>query len=570
MVGVEVLLPDCRRSGLPIGAKALWADSGKDAKDFGEAGSGEALFFQVGTCKSAGSRHNYLRQVFLTLLASQVPAPPVEAVFLSWPPSGPRSPRELALVAGGICPGSAARGGVFAVGATRIFGTGSLSYSTSTTSNSDTTGTSNFAAVYRAKRPRSTLRQGWDNIMWTHRTSWFTAALLISALLAGSTAAQDPFALNMSPWGVNDLEFFAPVDIDGFGHSEKPRLGWFGEVARMSLYMKQPTQIRVFERTSNDIGLPVIGDRILELGGGRFNEGNRLDIGYMADAGGGAASGWLFSASSVGGATLYEVITTHRIGRINLTDGNYGNNELGQAPGTNPPYFPLQDRNDWESGARDWYVAVAISNTQVDGFELNKTFRLAPLHYGATIEPFVGFRYIQINDTTQRDTYERLDGNGAPLPFPTDITNVAIEQLFSEITEWNNRCPTGQLGVRVAKSMGRFGISGDFRAFAGPNFQEYTLNLDSIEVNYGAGNVADDSLPQTERTNRNLYTDRFTEMIVGTDIRTQAAAHITRDIALTAGVQVLGFGRGVGRSNLLKNDQAFWSVGGSLGIQVLR
>ncbi len=338
----------------------------------------------------------------------------------------------------------------------------------------------------------------------------------------------------------------------------------------MSLYMKQPTQLRVFERTSNDIGLPVIGDRILELGGGRFNEGNRLDVGFMADAGGGAASGWMFSASTVGGATLYEVVTTQRIGVLNSTDGNYGNNELGQAPGTNPPVFPLQDRNDWESGAFDWYVAVAISDTQVSGFELNKSFRLAPLHYGATIEPFVGFRYIQIDDRTQRDTYERLDGAGAPLPFPTDITNVAIEQLFSENTDWNNRCPVGQLGVRIAKRMGRYSLSGDFRAFAGPNFQEYTLSLDSLEVNYGAGNVGIDNLPITERTNRNLVTDHFTEVIIGTEIRTQAAAFVTRDIALTAGVEVLGFGRGVARSNLLKNDQAFWSVGGSLGVQVLR
>ena len=411
--------------------------------------------------------------------------------------------------------------------------------------------------------------------MGTKRTSWFSVALWISLVLPGVSAAQDPFGLNMAPFGPDDYEFFAPVDVDGFGHSQQPRLGWFGEVAFVNLSMPAPDQLLSFNRATNNLGLPVVSDQLLDLGTAEFNLGNRMDFGFMADSGGGSAAGWIVSASSIGGRTINEVVIQQRLGRINNNDANQGNqnNPNGGGGGgggggqANGPVFPIQDRNNWETGALDFFVPIIVNSTDISGFELNRSYRLAPLHYGATIEPFFGVRYMQIDDMTQRGTYERLDATGAPLPFPSD-PNAAIEQLFVETTEWTNRAVLGQLGFRLAKNFDRFSIASEIRAFAGPNFQELLVRSETLESN--AGGTGDDTLPTSERFDRNIATNDLDEVLIGTEIRTQAAMYVTRDLAFTVGVELMGLGRGVARGNLFDNDQAMWSVGGTAGIQVRR
>ena len=68
---------------------------------------------------------------------------------------------------------------------------------------------------------------------------------------------------------------------------------------------------------------------------------------------------------------------------------------------------PPSDRNDeGPPNRRRFYdLTDSLNFAKLNSLELNKIFRLAPLHDGGILEPFFGVRYMKFEDTFQRQNY---------------------------------------------------------------------------------------------------------------------------------------------------------------------
>jgi hypothetical protein len=210
-----------------------------------------------------------------------------------------------------------------------------------------------------------------------------------------------------------------------------------------------------YDRLYWGVSRPENGARSWELD---FTWGNRFDIGYMTEDDG----GWLFNYTHVDGPT----------------------------------------------GLADTHKAKFSS------VELNKVFRLEPLHHNGIVEPFLGVRYVDFVDY------------GLP-PWPS------TERFINNIV-------LGQVGVRAWKNFGLWKLSGEIRGFAG--------------VNYQWTQVSD-----------------FTEGTAGGEVRTEAQYSLTRDIALRVGWELLYIGDGVGRNtNIIDNNEDLVQSGVTFGFTVNR
>lgn len=222
---------------------------------------------------------------------------------------------------------------------------------------------------------------------------------------------------------------------------------------------------------------------------------------------------------------------------------------FGDAKPPNTGWFFTYDRLYWavsrpDSAPRPWYVdwtwgnrfdvgymteddgGWLFSGTHVDGptteaggwranfssVELNKVFRLEPLHHNGIIEPFIGVRYVQFNDF-------------GPAPFTTPVKNQIV---------------AGQLGVRAWKNIGRWKISTDLRSFNGVCFQWYE-------------------------------TEDFDEFAPGGEARAEMQYSLTRDIALRVGWEMIYIGQGIGRANnLIDNSEDLLQTGVTFGVTINR
>ena len=82
------------------------------------------------------------------------------------------------------------------------------------------------------------------------------------------------------------------------------------------------------------------------------------------------------------------------------------------------PGVPEYDRNDPILGWRGYRLQDTLNQGDLTSFELNKTIRLKPRHYGSVVEPFIGVRYMKFNDLTRDDDYRRFDDSTQP---PTQV-----------------------------------------------------------------------------------------------------------------------------------------------------
>jgi hypothetical protein len=250
----------------------------------------------------------------------------------------------------------------------------------------------------------------------------------------------------------------------------------------------------------------------------------------------------------------------------------------GQTPGVIDPTFPTRDRNDPVTRQRDYRLHDSVNVAKLNSFELNKTFRLTPRHYGSIVEPFFGFRYFGIDDQFRHDVYSRFDETTGALFYTTDVfgffpppaeDNVTIERLDSRYSQYRNHMFGGQIGLRWYKQKSRWNLSGEVRAFAVQNFQTFNTTFFSEQTQYGGPGPGDDVV-------RVLYfqsTDsgHANEFVFGTEIRAEAAYAFTRDVELRFGLQFMDFARGIGRgNNLLQNDQDMLMVGTTFGVAVNR
>lgn len=366
-----------------------------------------------------------------------------------------------------------------------------------------------------------------------------------------------------------DFQFFAPAGVDRLGGEIEPSIGWFATFDRAYTYVTRPQ-----DEPSN-----VQGD---------FTWGNRFNLGYMTAE----DHGWHVCFSHIDGPNNYRILEQERINVFEPDDlingdpdgialrGGAGGGGGGGTPAVIRPGFPLRDRNDPETQDRTYRVHESINVAKVSGFELNKTFRIDPLHYGSIVEPFFGFRYTNIDDFFTREIYERFDTVTGALVFTTAIPNVfpappanlatvSTEQLTSVRTHFDNNMYGAQLGMRWYKQKSRWNLSGEVRAFALQNFQNFNRLTEQDRTQYTAGT----GTPAVNAVFSNRVTEsgHAAEFVFGTELRAEAAYNVTKYVRLRSGVEFMGFGRGIGRGNVLaRNDQDFLTVGANLGFEVNR
>jgi hypothetical protein len=369
------------------------------------------------------------------------------------------------------------------------------------------------------------------------------AAVALTGILlcAPMLHAQQNQPLFIEPLSFNpDYQFFAPVDLGDFGDKPDHRTGWFGQYHRLHTFVGRPHAEIAHTR-------------------GDFTWGNVYDFGFMTESG----SGWFVSGMHIGGPNVFDTMVQPRINRLNTDDADNLDPDQGEVE----PVFPVQDRNDNRTHARDYFLMDSVNVANVSGIEFNKIWRLKPFHNGSIIEPFIGVRYFKLKNLHRRDTYITTDITFVDNPDPN--TTDVIENYTTNQSVWENDMFGGQLGFRWSDRRGRWTMSSEVRGFGAQNFQAFSSQIDSIQTQYN--NVMLNAMVVTESITRTRTAASANEFVFGFDIRAEAAFELTRDIAFTTGVHVSQIARGIGRTNdALKNDEEFTTVGLLLGLSVNR
>ena len=151
----------------------------------------------------------------------------------------------------------------------------------------------------------------------------------------------------------------------------------------------------------------------------------------------------------------------------------------------------------------------SVNVADLTGFELNRTWLWKPLHHGGRLQPLVGFRYAKFIDFYQRQTYDRYDDDGfrdssrrnsasdrADRPRPKQLTSLDAGVI--------NDMVGGQLGMHWDKDYRQWNFSGDVKAFALQNFQNWD-NAAATPKRRSTG-----AMPQADTTPDTVLDDRET------------------------------------------------------------
>ena len=338
-----------------------------------------------------------------------------------------------------------------------------------------------------------------------------------------------------------DSQFFAAADIDGYGGGPSASTGWFASFDRMYMYVSRPNA-----EASNTQG--------------DMTWGNRIDLGYMTEE----KHGWLISMQNISGPNSMQRIRQERNNRF-----------MEDASPQDEAIDPPQDNNNRESGARDYFLEDSLNMANLSNFEINKTFLMKPLHNGAIVEPFYGFRYMRFTDFDRQDDYTRYDEDGAVVPIipigpPPAVqpSDAAFEEYISGQGTYENNLVGGQLGFRYSQHRSRWLLSGEVRAFAFTNLQNLHLTdfRTVTEVDVGTGNEPDSEQSKVVHTYMS-----GNEFVFGGEIRAEAAYEVTRDISLRFGMEFLDLAQGIGRGrNPEQNDEDVQLFGLTFGFTVNR
>ncbi len=180
-----------------------------------------------------------------------------------------------------------------------------------------------------------------------------------------------------------------------------------------------------------------------------------------------------------------------------------------------------------------------LVTTNLATFEINKVFRQA-LSRGGYFEPYLGLRYDSIADKTIEDTNQVLNG-------------VQVGNRFKQRA--NNDAVGFQAGGRFNNRTGRWRTTCDGAIATSYNQQRYfstdianSATTQGIIENYFASNA-------------------FVPIV---DFQLELAYHISRDISIRTGAQVVYAWNGINRVNTLTTNlnpnSAFGTAGGTPGI----
>lgn len=297
--------------------------------------------------------------------------------------------------------------------------------------------------------------------------------------------------------------------------------------------------------------------------------GNRVDFGWMKDN----ESGWAFSVqnfgtpgflkSTGGGVAAYNQYEQQRLS---------GNVDADNNDPTDP-FIPLAFGNDPEFGERLFIIRDSLNVASFTSLEANKTWRLEPYRYGGILEPLMGLRYANFNDTAHNDVYDTfpvLDGAGA-------VTAQAETMLRDDVSTRNDMI-LGQIGFRYTKFVKRWTLSNDFKVFAGHNFQTQSTSRLFTTTTYSAAPALGDTPTFDNDNTGTTYSGRKGQKtVVGFDLRAEASYKATKYIDVRGGFQMLYFGKGIWRGstvteggNQFANDQRVWMPGFTFGVALNR
>lgn len=399
--------------------------------------------------------------------------------------------------------------------------------------------------------------------------------LSVAACLAASSIARaqhyQPF---IDPHYFDyDMQMFASAaDIDTYGGEPVMREGWFGSYSRMYIAVTRPDVDAAFDVNNSMVGPVLAGSSHTQSD---FTWGNRWDFGYMTEEN----HGWGFNYTHIDGPNENAIVRFERINRLNEDDE--GRPDPADMGAGDDIVEPIQDRN--QSGppnrARFYDLTDSLNDADYNSIELNKIFRMAPLHHGGVIEPFFGVRYSQFTDTFRRDNYIRYDdmgqivpilpggpatGAGTGMPPPPAFDDATIEDYMMDLYRFKNDMFGGQIGIRWLKKTSRWNLSSEFRAVAFQNFQTLTRTLYQERTYYDGFGTGTETTSMEFSKNKTY--EHATETVAGCDIRAEAAYELTRDVHLQFGMQFIGFFTGIGRGPLIsQNSEDVIMVGGTFG-----
>lgn len=375
----------------------------------------------------------------------------------------------------------------------------------------------------------------------------FTSALaaFVPAMVLASTVQAQLFKPFEFPPIQSDFQFFAPADVETYGGGPAGKTGWFATYDTMYINVQRPRDPSPYLQSDK------LGD---------WGPGFRFDLGYVGEN----RKGWTFTYWQLGGPNKNDVQLIERINRSVVDASPQPDGEA---------VFPFKDNNLRLTGDRDYLIYNSINVIDMSGLELNRTWLKQPLMHGARLTPFGGFRYIKLVDFFQRDTYTRFDENGNaidPLTPPLIAVTATTEQLASFQSGFTNELVGGQLGIRWDKDYRAWNFSGDVKALAFENFQNYN-NVTRVERGIYGDTVPADDAPTTVVVNKSGASAHSAEFVYGMEVRAEAAYRLTRDISLRGGFEFIDLARGIGRgSNFIDNDQAVILYGATFGITLNR
>jgi len=393
-------------------------------------------------------------------------------------------------------------------------------------------------------------------------TARICGSLVLLCGLASANAQEhlplaDPFEFDP------DFRWFEPIydaDLADMKPKKRANHGWFASYDRLNLYGSRP------ELESNAQGL----ESGLDSGWG-----HRYEIGYMLPT---EDNGWLFSWVNNGVGEFFTV-RQERANRINEDQLE------GEATNAAPP-FGFEAIPGVANNLGYNYRFVDVQDTlnvfEFDSYELSKSWRLEPYHYGGILEPLVGIRWFRINDTNADSNFVSSN-DPTQIAFPTFVTEFGglSEQLTIDTAITDNEAITGQLGFRYFKFIDRFTVSTDFRVFSGVNFQS---SYASKYIETTVYDVDTGLIEQGDEVARILYSQtepvysRNDEFFLGFDVRGEVAYQLTKMISIRGGFQLIDVARGLWRGGDLNNgilrggdnDQDLQMVGATFGITLNR
>lgn len=395
-----------------------------------------------------------------------------------------------------------------------------------------------------------------------------TASLITTLAILGAISngnAQDhvppadPFAFDP------DFQWFRPVtnmDLADMKPKKRANTGWFATYDRLALYGSRP------ELNSGDSA-----ETKLDSGWG-----NRYEIGYMLPD---VEHGWLFTATS-NAVNGYDTTERERLNRYN--EGDFP--PYGQKEGVVVPPFgainPPEDANLIGYYQRLYFVQDSLNVMKHDSYELNKTWRMEPYHYGGILEPFVGFRWGRLDDLQQRQNYTST-GDGSIVIIPdapgnNEALGEDYERLFTDATITENEVLAGQFGFRYIKFRDRFTYSADFRVFTGGSLQCAMSQQSTVTTVYDGGGTGAEVDQIIQEKTAKVYT-RNEEFVIGFDLRGEMAYQLTKSIKVRGGFQIIDYATGIWRGGPSSpgnplvggdRDQDFVMVGGTFGIELNR